>query len=90
MPTNIMKHPPPERYNDTACLVHLTLSPDISVMENNNTLLQVWIMLSSKPPILYCSNNFTLQVDTGKVHYNLVYAVIVHDNALNLLLHVYP
>ena len=81
IPTNIMKHSSPERYNDTACLVRLTLSPDISDKENNNTLLQVWMMLSSKPPILYCSNNFTLQVDTGNA--------LLHNNALNLLLHVY-
>ncbi|XP_003386782.2 PREDICTED: uncharacterized protein LOC100633174 [Amphimedon queenslandica] len=60
----IEKHPPPERYNDTACLVHLTLSPDIFVKENNDTLLQVWMKLVTMSADTYCSNNFTLLVDT--------------------------
>ena len=58
-------HPPPERYNDTACLVHFTLSDD-DVSENINTLFQVLIIPIAQSDIFYCSNNFTLLVDTGK------------------------
>lgn len=65
----IEKHPPPERHNETACLVHLTLGPDIFVIENNDTLLQVWMKLITMPAVTYCSNNFTLLVDTGRSLY---------------------
>lgn len=63
---DIQKHPPPEQYNETACLVHLTLSDDVSNTENNNTSLQVWMSLTAPLSDHYCSNNFTLLVDSGK------------------------
>ena len=63
---DIQKHPLPEQYNETACLVHLKLSDDVSNTDNNNTLLQVWMTLVVPSSDHYCSNNFTLLVDAGK------------------------
>ena len=64
---DIQKYSPPKNYNKTACLVHLTLSDDLPIVDNNNTLLQVWMTISSSSTSnFYCSNNFTLLVDSGK------------------------
>lgn len=64
---DIQKYSPPKNYNKTACLVHLTLSDDVPIVDNNNTLLQVWMTISSSSTSnFYCSNNFTLLVDSGK------------------------
>ena len=75
----IQKHPPPERYNETACLVHLTLSNGVSVTDHNDTLLQVFMTPSGSLSV-YCSNNFTLLVDTGNyfVYYVYYYYYCIH------------